>query len=174
MIKYNKLQIEGDTLIIDFEVEDKPYYKNAVSITGVNIDTPETLKVGKPYWPLTPEDNDLTGYTGEIPISGIKDSLIIITPQVVLDLPSDIPCGADIVDKAAIYDRNILIKKGLGYLKELGDTCRTSKDFIDFILKRHALDMYIATCNYDMAAKFWERLTSSKVTDIKGCGCHGR
>jgi len=26
MIKYNELRTDGDNLIVDFEIEDKPYY----------------------------------------------------------------------------------------------------------------------------------------------------
>ena len=75
---------------------------------------------------------------------------------------------------AAVYDRNVLLDKGLGYLKELGDTCEISRDFVDFILKRHALDMTIATCNYSMAIKYWKMLTMIKGTAIKECGCNGK
>lgn len=89
-------------------------------------------------------------------------------------LPLDTPCGADIIDMAAVYDRNVLLDKGLGYLKELGDTCEISRGFVDFILKRHALDMAIATCNYSMAIKYWKMLTIIKGTTIKGCRCYGK
>lgn len=89
-------------------------------------------------------------------------------------LPLDTPCGADIIDMAAVYDRNVLLDKGLGYLKELGDTCEISRGFVDFILKRHALDMAIATCNYSIAIKYWKMLTIIKGTTIKGCGCYGK
>ena len=75
---------------------------------------------------------------------------------------------------AAVYDRNVLLDKGLGYLNELGDTCEISRGFVDFILKRHALDMAIATCNYSMAIKYWKMLTIIKGTAIKGCGCYGK
>ena len=75
---------------------------------------------------------------------------------------------------AAVYDRNVLLDKGLGYLKELGDTCEISKGFVDFILKSYALDMTIATCNYSMAIKYWKMLTRIKGTTLTGCGCNGK
>lgn len=171
MIKYNTLKIEGNNLIIDFEVEDKPYYSN-ISIEGVRVDTPLTYGTDTPYF-IYDEDN-VTRYENEIFIPDVKKELLIITPQVYVALPPDTPCGADIIDMAAVYDRNVLLDKGLGYLKELGDTCEISRGFVDFILKRHALDMAIATCNYSMAIKYWKMLTMIKGTTIKGCGCNGK
>lgn len=171
MIKYNTLKIEGNNLIIDFEVEDKPYYSN-VSIEGVRVDTPLTYGTDTPYYIY--DEDDVTRYEAEIFIPDVKKELLIITPQVYISLPPDTPCGADVIDMAAIYDRNALLDKGLGYLKELGDTCEISRGFVDFILKRHALDMAIATCNYSMAIKYWKMLTMIKGTTIKGCGCHGK
>lgn len=171
MIKYNTLKIEGNNLIIDFEVEDKPYYSN-ISIEGVRVDTPLTYGTDTPYYIY--DEDDVTRYEAEIFIPDVKKELLIITPQVYVSLPPDTPCGADVIDMAAIYDRNVLLDKGLGYLKELGDTCEISRGFVDFILKRHALDMAIATCNYNMAIKYWKMLTMIKGTTIKGCGCHGK
>lgn len=171
MIKYNTLKIEGNNLIIDFEVEDKPYYSN-ISIEGVRIDTPLTYGTDTPYYIY--DEDDVTRYEAEIFIPDVRKELLIITPQVYVALPPDTPCGADIIDMAAVYDRNVLLDKGLGYLKELGDTCEISRGFVDFILKRHALDMAIATCNYSMAIKYWKMLTMIKGTTIKGCGCHGK
>lgn len=171
MIKYNTLKIEGNNLIIDFEVEDKPYYSN-ISIEGVRVDTPLTYGTKTPYYIY--DEDDVTRYEAEIFIPDVKKELLIITPQVYVSLPPDTPCGADVIDMAAVYDRNVLLDKGLGYLKELGDTCEISRGFVDFILKRHALDMAIATCNYSMAIKYWKMLTMIKGTTIKGCGCHGK
>lgn len=170
MIKYNTLQIDGDYLIVDLEIEDKPYYSN-VRIEGVRVDTPLTYGTDTPYYIY--DEDDVTRYEAEIFIPDVKKELLIITPQVHVALPPDTPCGADIIDMAAVYDRNVLLDKGLGYLKELGDTCEISRGFVDFILKRHALDMVIATCNYSMAIKYWKMLTMVKGTTIKDCGCDG-
>lgn len=171
MIKYNQLDIVGDYLIVDFEVEDKPYYSN-ISIEGVRIDTPLTYGTDTPYY--IENENDVTRFTREIFIPDVKKELLIITPQVFVSLPSDTPCGADIVDKTATYDKKILLDKGINYLKDVGDTCNISRGFIDFILKQKILDMSIATCNYTAAIKYWKMLTMSKGTTLKGCGCYGK
>lgn len=170
MIKYNTLEIDGDNLLLAFEVEDKTYYNN-VTIKGIRVDTSATYGTDTPYYTST--INNSTNYKGGIPIPDAKKELLVITPQVNAVIPTDAPCGADIVDKAAIYDKSVLLDKGLAYLNELGDTCEISKGFIDFILKRYAIDMAIDTCNYNTAIKHWKMLTMTKGTTIKGCGCNG-
>ena len=171
MIKYNALKIECNNLIIDVEFEYKPYY-SSVTILGVRVDTPITYGTDNPIF--IENDNDVTRYTKEIFIPEAKRELLIITPIIYEALPPDTPCGADIVETAAIYDKNVLLDKGIGYLKELGDTCEIPRDFVDYILKRYALDMAIATCNYRAAIKYWQMLTITKGMTLKGCGCHGK
>lgn len=171
MIKYNTLKIEDNNLIIDFKVEDKPYY-SSISIQGVRVDTPLTYGTKESYFRTYEED--VTRYTITVPIPDVKKELLIITPQVEVALPPDTPCGADIIDQAAIYDKSILLDKGMVYLKELGNTCEIPRGFIDFILKKYALDMAIDTCNYTTAIKYWKMLTMVKGTTIKGCGCNGK
>lgn len=171
MIKYNKLEIKGDYLIVDFEVEDKPYY-SSVSIQGIRIDIPLTYGKETPYY--IENNDDRTHYTKEFLIPDIKKELIIITPQCYTrEIPSDVPCGADIVDVSAVYDKNILLEKGLYYIKNLGSECEISKDFIDFILRHHALDMAIDTCNFNTAIKYWDMFKVTKGVTTKGCGCNG-
>lgn len=175
MIKYNTLEIDGDNLIVDFEVEDKSYYENT-RIRGVKIDTPLTYGTEDPYYShkFTHKEEEVTRYTNKIPISEAINDLLIITPYMHVILSSDVPCGADIIDMAAVYDKSILLDKGLGYLKELGDTCEISRGFIDFILKGYALDMAIDSCNYNTAIKYWKMLTMVKGINIKECGCNGK
>lgn len=172
MIKYNTLQIDGDYLIVDLEIEDKEYY-GGIIIRKVRVDTPLTYKTDYPYHES--EKIMERRVSVRIPISDSKKELLIITPIIddMTQIPSDAPCGADIVNKAIVYDKNVLFDKGLTYLKELGDTCEMPRGFIDFILKSNALDLAIATCNYNMAIKYWKMLTMVKGTTIKGCGCDG-
>lgn len=171
MIKYNKLEIDNDSLIIDFEVEDKPYY-SGISIEGVRVDTPETYGTDTPY--ILENEDDVTHYTNELSISGFSKELLIITPQVYVALPPDTPCGADIIEKAVVYNKRALLQKGLVYLKELGESCAIPKGFIDFILRLKALDMSIQTCNYTEAIKYWKMLHRAPIkTTTNNCGCYG-
>lgn len=174
MIKYNKIQIEGDKLLLDFEIENKPYY-SGILLVGVNIHTPLTYEDPKhPYHYYSGDGS--TRFNIGIPISGAKNDLLIIQPLISgkETIPADSPCGADVVNEAAVYDKNVLLNKGMMYLKELGDTCEISRGFIDFILKNKALDMAIDTCNYNTAIKYWKMFTMSGSTTIKGCGCYGK
>lgn len=171
MIKYNELRIDGNSLIVDFEVEDKPYY-SSVSIEGVRVDTPDTYGTDTPL--ILEDEDDVSHYTNELSILGYSKQLLIITPQVYKALPPDIPCGADTIEKAVVYDKKALLQRGLIYLKELGDSCSIPKRFIDFILKVKALDMAIATCNYTEAIKYWEMLHRMPTkTTTNNCGCSG-
>lgn len=172
MIKYNKVQIDGDKLIVDMELEDKAYYED-LSILGLRIDIPKTYGTDTPY--LEENEEDATRFKKEFFIPDIKNTLIIITPIVTEEfLPPDIPCGADIPNKAVIYNSRVLLDKGMRYLKTLGDMCDISRDFIDFILKKSALDMAIDTCNYNIAVKYWNMLTTTRGDTLKGCGCNGK
>ena len=174
MIKYNKVHIiDGNKLELDFEFEESNYYEHA-TIWGVRIDSSLTYNTGTHFFPDKDYiyDGDNRHYQGVIPISGISKDLIIITPIVRAIIPPEAPCGTDVVDTRAIYNKDTLNEKGLAYLKELGDTCNIPRGFIDFILKKYALDLAIDTCNYGAAVKYWKMLTMVKGTPIKGCGCN--
>ena len=67
MIKYNELRIDGNSLIVDFEVEDKPYY-SSVSIEGVRVDTPDTYGTDNPL--ILEDEDDVSHYTNELSILG--------------------------------------------------------------------------------------------------------
>jgi hypothetical protein len=86
---------------------------------------------------------------GELVLPSGKD-IYIITPIVVgtEDLGPDTPCGKDVIETAIVYDENIILDKGLNYLSTLADSCIIPKGFIDFILKKAALDLSIKACNY--------------------------
>ena len=173
MIKYNELRIDGDNLIVDFEIEDKPYYADqAVIITGVRIDSQLTYGTEYPFY--IESENNCARFVRTIPIPNIKKDLIIITPQVHFEELEGAPCGATIVNVSAIYDESVLLEKGMVFLKELSNTCNIPKGFIDFILKKHALDLSIKTCNYEEAIKYWDMLNKKAMKFISNnCGCHG-
>lgn len=173
MIKYNKVSIEDNKLIVDFQIEDKPYYSN-VFIRGVHVDTIGTYNTGTHYFSRYDIGNTL--YL-EIPISNNKE-LYIIKPIIGFNslqpFPEDLPCGADEVNIAVAYNKQVLLEQGINYLKQIGDTCEVSREFIDFILKKWALDLSISTCSYNNTIKYWQMLIGTKQSTTKGCGCYGR
>lgn len=177
MIIYNKLELKNHTLYFNFEMGDEPYYNNS-AIDGIRVDTPLTYGTEYPFYYAHGTDFEkfiLDGgiIEGSISTAGSKSSMFIITP-IVDELPTEGPCGSDIVDKAVIYDKQIILDKGLAFLKELGDTCNIPRGFIDFILRHKAMDMAIETCNYELAIKYWNMFMTNTGTTITGCGCYGK
>lgn len=171
MIKYNELRIDCSQLYLDVQVEDKPYFSE-VTINGARVDTPLTYGTTVPYYPIEGEQG--TRLTLEIYLPAAKDDLIFITPNIEGNPSPDTPCGQDVNKVGVVYNRKALMQKGLGYLKELGNSCTIPKGFIDFILRVKALDMAIETCNYMEAIKYWKMLNRIPVkTTTNNCGCHG-
>lgn len=151
MIKYNQLSAEG-VLHIDIEVEDKPYFEN-IYIKGVQIDTADTYGTEYPFKKVEQEPAKKMFVELNVPL---KDEIFFITP-ITSGYPSeDTPCGLDVCDKAYIYCDTDLKRRGINFLKELGQDCNIPKGFIDFILRAAALDLSLQTCNFNDAAKFWK------------------
>ena len=170
MVKYNELRIDGSYLYLDIVIEDKPYF-NDVTIEGARIDTPLTYGTKEPYHRV--DESEQTSLISEIYLPAAKDDLLFITPILQGDPSPDTPCGQDVNKVGVVYNRKSLMQKGLGYLKELGNSCVVPKGFIDFILRVKALDMAIETCNYTEAIKYWEMLNRIPVrTTTSNCGCH--
>ena len=171
MIQYNELRIEGDYLYLDVQVEDKPYF-DGVMIEGARIDTPLTYGTGVPYHLI--DESEQTRLVSEVYLPAAKNDLLFVTPNIGGNPAPDTPCGQDVNKIGVVYNRRALMQKGLGYLKELGNSCVIPKGFIDFILRLKALDMAIETCNYTEAIKYWKMLNRMPVrTTTNNCGCHG-
>lgn len=171
MIKYNELNVEDNFLHVKMQVENKPYYSD-ITIVGVRIDIPSTYGTADAYHTITQENSKVL--EAEVYISKSINSLLIITP-IISGIPSeDTPCGKDTVNKTAVYDSSIILKQSMPFLKELGDSCVTPRGFIDFILRKKALDLSIDTGNYTDAIKYWGLLTNNNLTTkTNNCGCHG-
>ena len=178
MIKYNQLDIVGDYLIIDIEIEDYPWY-NGVYLEDIYIATKPNPNIDEGDVIMTLEEGEsLEGSSNkrkraQFFIPSIKNKLVYIIPVPINleTIPANSPCGADVINIGATYNKRLRIDKGLAYLKEVGDTCNISNGFIDFILKQKALDFAISTCNFSTAEKYFKSLTLSKATG-NGCGCY--
>lgn len=169
MVKYNELRIEGNYLYLDVQVEDKPYF-DEVMIEGARVDTPLTYGTSTPYHII--DESAQTRLISEVYLPVAKDDLLFITPNIQGNPAPDTPCGQDVNKIGVVYNRKALMQKGLGYLKELGNSCVIPKGFIDFILRVKALDMAIETCNYTEAIKYWKMLNRMSVrTTTNNCGC---
>lgn len=155
------------------KVEEQEYY-NGITITGVRIDTPMTYGTSTPYEvsrAMAPSAEFISGCI--LPPS--DQQFLIVTPTIDGAPSPNTPCGKDVIDIGAVYNKKHILNKGLGYLNELGESCTIPKGFIDYILRSKALEMAIATCNYSEAVKYWNYLTKRPVntTLTSNCGCHG-
>lgn len=171
MIQYNELRVEDSYLYLDVQVEDEPYFSN-VMIEGARIDTPLTYGTKTPYHPI--DESEQTRLVSKIFLPAAKNDLLFITPNIIGNPAPDAPCNRSANKIGVVYDKKVLMQKGLVYLKELGNSCVIPKGFIDFILRVKALDMAIETCNYTEAIKYWEMLNRKSVKTVtNNCGCHG-
>lgn len=168
MITYNKVELEGNTLTINFSVEEE--LTSAVKIIGFRIDNGNSYGTDTALETIESVPSNNISHSTVVP--NPSTNIFVITPQVTIT--SDLPCGKDIVDKKIIYNRDLLYNKGLRYIKDLGDTCNISKEFIDFILKKEAFEYAVKTCNVDKAVKYWNLLTGVHQIIVKSCGCHGK
>lgn len=181
MVKYNELSIVDNYLIVDVEIENYPWYEE-VFLEDLYIATKPNPNPDKgEVYTFAEEGEPLEGgnankrYRLKFYIPNIKNDLIYITPVIegIDTIPANSPCGADVINIGATYNKQSLLLRGMGYLKELGDTCNIPRGFIDFILKQKALDLAISTCNFSSAKKYYNLLTSSTKSTTKGCGCYG-
>lgn len=155
MIKYNELRIDGDYLYLDVQVEDKPYFAN-VLIKGARVDTPDTYGTSMPHHII--DEPASTKLVSEVYLPAANKSLLFVTPIIEGTPSPDTPCGKDVNKVGVVYNKKSLLQKGLSYLKELGNSCKIPKGFLDYILRIKALEMSIETCNYTSAIKYWESL----------------
>lgn len=171
MVKYNELRIDDSYLYLDVYIENKPYFEG-VMIKGARVDTPLTYGTNTPYHLI--DEPEQTRLISRVYLPAAKNDLLFITPNIKGNPSPDTPCGQDINKVGVVYNRKALMQRGLGYLKELGNTCSIPKGFIDFILRVKALDMAIETCNYMEAIKYWKMLNRMPAkTTTNNCGCHG-
>lgn len=87
------------------------------------------------------------------------------------------PCGMDnLYTMGVVYNKRPIYNMGMGYVKELADTCSMPKNFIDYILRYKAFELSLRTGNYPIAIDYWKKFFSGKTLSIskpKGCGCYG-
>lgn len=76
---------------------------------------------------------------------------------------------------AVTYYPYCIFAKSINYLKEFSNNCEEPKGFMDFILKKEALDMAIEMLDVPQIKKWWSKFFNKNITvQTKGCGCHGR
>lgn len=108
--------------------------------------------------------------------STLSNSLFFVYIKDNGDADPCVPCPlADSVTLGVTFDETILYQRVMQFTKELNDTCKISKGFLDFILLWNGFKAAIETEHYIQAIDFWKRLFSKKygIGTTKPCGCHG-
>lgn len=128
---------------------------------------------------ITLTEQDLFDPINNIPVPIDSNSFFIVEVEVQGTPAENTPCKYDkSKESIVIYNKQLPFKQALGYLHDMDD-CTPSKSFIDFILRLKGLELAVAGCNYQQAAKYWKWFVGnvtdpcSKVKRKSNCGCHG-
>lgn len=182
MIHFNELRITPDRkyLIIDAEVNNDSYY-NDVTIKSVYVDTQKTWTLGGPSQRAIFQYE----YEGDkqiheiIDLDSLNDNLFFVYVVTEGKPAEDTPCGQrNPIACNVVYDEYIWYDKGMNFISNFNccdNSCELNRGFIDYILKKEALDLSIKNGDYQSAINLWKKFNLGQYTDYqtKRCGCHG-
>lgn len=192
MIIFDQLRISdnGGMLYIDAHVNLSDYFSN-IYIDRVVIQTQDQVSEMDP---LSPGDSYI--YNQQLPdntkeihlalkaetdfesvLTSLSDSLLFVY-IVCRGIPDPcVPCRLDEMTTLGVtFDTTLLYQKVMQHTKQLADTCKVAKGFIDLILLWNGFKAAIETEHYIQAIDFWKRLFDNKYgigATPKPCGCHG-
>lgn len=197
MVIFNECRIdkEGKNLIIDVSIDNLPYYEN-IYLESITIDTDETfIENGPSSNPIYRRNLSIPSGSSLVPEVSTKprnirlkltyrelslntlDNNILFVYIGVGGVPDpDTPCGMDNKYSVAVaVNMRPIYNKTMSYIKELEETCATSKGFIDMILRFKAFELSLKTGNFTTAIKQWDKLLKNKgiVVLNRGCDCNG-
>lgn len=197
MVIFNECRIdkEGKNLIIDVSIDNLPYYEN-IYLESITIDTDETFIENGPSSnpiyrrnlstssdsPLVPEVSikprniRLKLTYRELSLNTLDNNILFVYIGVGGVPDPDTPCGMDNKYSVAVaVNMRPIYNKTMSYIKELEETCATSKGFIDMILRFKAFELSLKTGNFTTAIKQWDKLLKNKgiVVLNRGCDCNG-
>lgn len=88
-----------------------------------------------------------------------------------------IPCTSPtaMTTLGVTFDTTLLYQKMLQYTKQLNESCKIAKGFLDLVLLWNAFKAAIETEHYIAAIEFWNKLFRNVgvAGTSKPCGCHG-
>lgn len=194
MIIFDRLQISdsGRMLYMDVHVNKAGFFNN-IYIDKVIIQTKDQVSETDPLLPgsehiyeLTAEDNTkelhlaLNANTDfEAVYQTLSDKLLFVY-VVCKGVPDPCtPCRLDEMTTLGVtFDEALLYQKVMQYTRELNETCKIAKNFLDLILLWNGFKAAIETEHYLVAIDFWKRMFSKKyglmgLNNSKPCGCHG-
>lgn len=194
MIKFNELKVtdDGKYLVVDVQIAEDDYYEN-VYIDQIIIDSDKKFSDFGPVGEilnldLSTEDviDEETGivtgtitvnkksYKGIIDVDSIGDRLFFVY-VITKGMPTaETPCSLKKANNIGVaYNKYLLYRLGMNYIKPVADRCNYDKRFIDFILQLKAFELSIATGKYNWAIVHWNKffLGSPSGAPLKPCNC---
>lgn len=182
MIKILSIELnrETDVLIVKAGIEDNPLFHN-VYVDKIIIDDHET------YSPAGPSSDPIYSYTvdrnskeitveiSNIEVTGGFYGKLLFIYAVSKGAPmADTPCGQDeTIAMRVAADYCSFYNKIMPHIKELSNTCKIPRDFIDNYLKFKAIQVAVNTRNFQEACNFWTQFYSCQTPVYKSCGCNG-
>ena len=194
MIIFDRLQISdsGRMLYMDIHVNKASLFNN-IYIDKVIIQTQDQVSETDPLLPgsehiyeLAAEDNTkelhlaLNANTDFDAVYQTLSDKLLFVYVVCKGVPDPCtPCRLDEMTTLGVtFDEALLYQKVMQYTRELNETCKIAKRFLDLILLWNGFKAAIETEHYLAAIDFWKRMFSKKyglmgLSNSKPCGCHG-
>ena len=194
MVIFDRLQISdnGKMLYVDIHVNKADFFNN-IYLDKIIIQTQDQVSEADPLSPgdehiysLDVDDNTkelhlaLNANTDfDLVYSNLSDKLLFVY-VVCKGIPDECtPCRLDEMTTLGVtFDESLLYQKVMQLTKELADTCKVSKGFIDMILLWNGFKAAIETEHYIPAIDFWKKMFFGHhnipgLSNPKPCGCHG-
>ena len=182
MITVNELRILNNQLIIDVAIGANmctPTLEHPCCIVKIEIYNQTNYNSETPLYTLKPAEI-VTNYRVEIPLETAPYEELHSTDLFFIKVywdgnpTSDCPCGADVSpENFAVYDKQLVYKKGMKYLNELSDCCADKTGAIDFILTQKYFDLSLSNGAIVDAINLWDKIMNDASTvSTNNCGCH--
>lgn len=194
MVLFDRLQIsdDGRKLYIDIHVNQADYFSN-LYIEKIVIQTHEQVSEMDP---LSPGDQHIYEYHAEpetkelhlvlnavtdfdLVYKNLSDKLLFVYVVCTGTPDACTPCRLDEMTTLGVtFDQTLFYQRVMQESKQLADTCKIAKSFLDLILLWNGFKAAIETEHYLPAIDFWKKMfnrsssTASHGT-AKPCGCHG-
>lgn len=190
MIIFDRLQVSdsGKMLYIDAHVNLAQYF-SSIYIDKIIIQTHEQVSEMDP---LSPGDEYIykhvfSGDLKEIHLAlnvcgdfvttlkTLSDKLLFVY-IVCKGIPDPcVPCRLDEMTTLGVtFDETLFYQQVMQHTRQLADTCKIAKGFLDLILLWNGFKAAIETEHYIPAIDFWKKMFHKKTFSIsKPCGCHG-
>ena len=192
MVIFDRLQISdnGKMLYIDVHVNKASYFDN-ITLDKLIIQTSDQVSETDP---CSPGDShilsmDIEGNEKELHLAlkanvdfdevfhTLSDKLLFVY-VICKGIPGECtPCRLDEMTTLGVtFDTALLYQKVMQHVRELNETCKIAKGFLDLILLWNGFKAAIETEHYIPAIDFWKKLFKNrygKGNFSKPCGCHG-